>query len=129
MTSEERFNEITSFNKELERYESQGVFNDLEHKMEYLVYFGNEPPNTPNTYKKELEDFKIYILKIRQAEINELKAEISTLKEQVDSDIEETVSMLEDLKVSMNKCHPEYAIECVDDLIDYLKEEEEYEKR
>ena len=123
MTSEDKFNEITSFKKELEIYESQGAFSDLEYKMECLVYFGNEPPNTKNTYKEELENFKIFILKIRQAEINELKAEISTLKEQVDSDIEETVSMLEDLKVSMNKCHPEYAIECVDDLIDYLKEE------
>lgn len=116
-----KFEELTSFKEELERYEKQGFFNDLQFKMECIVNFDHNTNESWIEYSKLIQDFKVYILKIRQAEINELKAEITTLKRTIDEDEQDTIDMLEGLKDSINKCHAEYASECVDDLIDYLK--------
>jgi len=123
MTSEEKFNEITSFKKELERYESQGVFNDLEYKMEHLVYFGYEPPNTANSYKEELENFKIFILKIRQAEINELKLEIDMLKQYQNNQKEEFLCWLSELRINTINSHQEHIVDFIDNIIDKINED------
>ena len=60
-----KFEEITSFEKELERYERQGVFNDLQFKMECIVNFDHNTNDAHVEYLKLIEEFKIYILKIR----------------------------------------------------------------
>ena len=118
-----KFEELTSFKEELERYENIIDFSYLQFIMECIVFFDHERGNSDFEYNKLIKDLYVFILKIRQAEINELKAEILTLKEHVDNQKEETIAMLGELKIDMNKCHPEYAIECVDDLISLLNGE------